>query len=121
MAFAALAGRHARGCRHRPRCRLFHRPAPMTNDQFTKGASMTIATLDQSRSLRLKTLTTETHEALDSSIMAAAAFDSVEGYAGFAEVQYLFHRDIDALYDNPDLKTLIPDLELRSRDRKSTL
>ncbi|MDF0490294.1 biliverdin-producing heme oxygenase [Sphingomonas sp. H39-1-10] len=76
---------------------------------------MTIATLDQSRSLRLKTLTTETHEALDSSIMAAAAFDSVEGYAGFAEVQYLFHRDIDALYDNPDLKTLIPDLELRSR------
>lgn len=76
---------------------------------------MTTATIEPSLSRRLKALTSETHDALDKSIMAAASFDSLEGYSRFAEVQYLFHRDIDALYDEAALQILIPNLESRGR------
>lgn len=77
------------------------------------------ATLDISpdlpRSKRLKALTHQTHDRLDRSIMSAAAFGSLEGYARFVEVQYLFHRDIEALYDDPALRALFPGLDARRR------
>ncbi|MFC4256195.1 biliverdin-producing heme oxygenase [Altererythrobacter xixiisoli] len=72
-------------------------------------------TRSDSRAARLKVLTHDTHDRLDTSIMAAAAFDSVEGYARFAEVQYLFHRDLDALYDDAGLQALLPGLADRRR------
>jgi len=76
---------------------------------------MTIETLDPSRAKRLRALTQETHQRLDSSIMAAASFASVEGYARFVQVQYLFHRDIAALYDDARLQALFPGLAGRRR------
>lgn len=72
-------------------------------------------TITQPLSKRLKGLTHETHDKLDKSIMTAASFDSVEGYARFAGVQYLFHRDIHALYDDPSLQALLPGLADRRR------
>lgn len=68
-----------------------------------------------SRARRLKALTHETHERLDRSIMAAACFASVEGYARFVEVQYLFHRDIHALYDDAVLQAAVSGLAERRR------
>lgn len=66
-------------------------------------------------SKRLKTETHAVHDTLDRSIMAAASFADVAGYARFVELQYLFHRDIDALYDVPALQALFPGLAERRR------
>ena len=69
----------------------------------------------QSRAGRLKILTRETHDRLDKSVMSAGSFDSVEDYAHFVEVQYLFHRDIDALYRDAALQAVLPGLAERGR------
>ena len=76
---------------------------------------MTTDILEPSRAKRLKASTHETHDRLDTSIMAAASFASVEGYGRFVTVQYLFHRDIDALYDDAILQALLPGLTERRR------
>lgn len=76
---------------------------------------MTLVIENPSRAARLKLLTRETHEVLDNSIMAAASFQTVDGYADFAAIQYLFHRDIDALYDNQALLAVLPGLADRRR------
>ncbi len=67
------------------------------------------------RSKRLKALTHEIHDRLDKSIMEASSFDSLEGYARFAGVQWTFHRDIEALYDDAGLTDLLPGLVERRR------
>lgn len=67
------------------------------------------------RSKRLKALTHEIHDRLDKSIMEASSFDSLEGYARFLGVQWTFHRDIDALYDDVELRNLLPGLAQRRR------
>lgn len=71
--------------------------------------------LSMSRSKRLKAATNATHERLDKSIMAGEPFASREQYTLFVKVQHAFHRDIDALYDDPVLDTLLPDLQGRRR------
>lgn len=71
--------------------------------------------LERSRAKRLKALTNTTHDRLDKSIMAGDPFRDIENYAKFLSVQYLFHRDIDALYDSPKLDSLLPDLKGRRR------
>lgn len=71
--------------------------------------------IDHSLARRLKALTHETHDRLDRSIMAAASFDGVESYARFVTVQYLFHRDIAALYDDAALQAMLPGLAGRRR------
>lgn len=71
--------------------------------------------IDQPLSKRLKALTHETHDRLDRSIMAAASFADRAGYGRFAQVQYLFHRDIDALYGDAALQDLLPGLSDRRR------
>ncbi len=79
---------------------------------------MTTETLERpaaQRALALKKLTHETHSKLDKSIMAGRPFESRERYGLFLQVQYLFHRDIDALYSNPELDRMLPDLEGRRR------
>jgi len=71
--------------------------------------------LDTGRAKLLKAETTETHSRLDQSIMAGRPFESRERYALFLKVQHQFHRDIDALYFNPALDRLLPDLAGRRR------
>lgn len=68
-----------------------------------------------SRAKTLKAETREAHERLDGSIMAGRPFESQERYALFLAVQHGFHRDIDALYANPTLDGLLPDLAGRRR------
>jgi heme oxygenase len=78
---------------------------------------MTI-TLDHSAESRAKTLksaTHETHERLDKAIMAGEPFASRARYALFLQVQHAFHREIDALYVDPALDALLPDLAGRRR------
>lgn len=72
-------------------------------------------TVDLPRSKRLKALTLEVHDRLDKSIMEASSFDSLEGYGRFAGVQWTFHRDIDALYEDAALIALLPGLVERRR------
>jgi heme oxygenase len=67
------------------------------------------------RAKRLKEATHETHERLDKSIMGHKPFESRERYARFVKVQREFHREIDALYANPVLDKLLPDLQGRRR------
>lgn len=69
----------------------------------------------ESRAKALKSLTHATHERLDKSIMAGAPFSSRERYALFLKVQHGFHREIDALYSDPALDKLLPDLPGRRR------
>lgn len=66
-------------------------------------------------SKRLKFSTHEVHDALDRSIMAAASFSDIESYARFVEIQFLFHRDIEPLYDIAALQALLPGLAGRQR------
>ncbi len=68
-----------------------------------------------SRALRLKAATHAAHEQLDNSIMSKEPFSDQERYGQFLQVQYLFHRDIAALYDDPTLDELLPDLNGRRR------
>lgn len=67
------------------------------------------------RAKRLKQLTHATHDRLDQSIMAAEPFTSRERYGLFVRLQHGFHRDIDALYDNRVLASILPDLAGRRR------
>ncbi|MGQ3673664.1 biliverdin-producing heme oxygenase [Xanthobacter sp. TB0136] len=79
---------------------------------------MTTETLEQpstQRALALKKLTHDTHSRLDKSIMAGRPFESRARYGLFLQVQYLFHRDIDALYSNRELDGILPDLDGRRR------
>ncbi|MFC5517077.1 biliverdin-producing heme oxygenase, partial [Kaistia terrae] len=75
----------------------------------------TVRPQEASRAKLLKAETTETHSRLDQSIMAGRPFETRERYALFLTVQHQFHRDIDALYSNPALDRLLPDLAGRRR------
>jgi heme oxygenase (biliverdin-IX-beta and delta-forming) len=67
------------------------------------------------RAKRLKEATHTTHDRLDQSIMVQKPFESRERYSLFVKVQHQFHRDIDALYSDPMLDKLLPDLAGRRR------
>lgn len=68
-----------------------------------------------SRSKRLKATTHDAHDRLDKAIMAREPFASRGRYGLFVQVQHAFHCDIDALYDDPELDALLPDLAGRRR------
>jgi heme oxygenase len=71
-------------------------------------------TEDLSRAKKLKAATHEAHEGLDNRIMTSAPFQDKTRYGLFVQVQYHFHRDLDALYGKPELAALLPNLaELR--------
>ena len=76
---------------------------------------MNIAVDTGGRAKGLKAATHATHDRLDKRIMAARPFADRERYALFVRVQHGFHRDIDALYANPVLDKLLPDLAGRRR------
>lgn len=67
------------------------------------------------RAQRLRSETASAHERLDTRIMVAAPFAARDRYVRFLQVQYLFHRDIDALYDAASLRGMLPDLPERRR------
>lgn len=74
-----------------------------------------IDTIEPPLSKRLKASTQDIHDALDHSIMSASSFTDLTGYTRFVEIQYLFHRDIAALYNTPALQHLFPGLAGRCR------
>lgn len=78
---------------------------------------MNIAATSMARARRLRAATTSAHEHLDNRIMAASPFAGRDRYGRFLQVQYLFHRDIDALYDMTALADVVPDLAERRRLR----
>ncbi|WP_188580141.1 biliverdin-producing heme oxygenase [Azorhizobium oxalatiphilum] len=71
--------------------------------------------VSDSRAKRLKAHTHDTHDRLDKSIMGHNPFASRETYGQFLKVQYAFHREIDALYSDPMLDKMLPDLPGRRR------
>ncbi|PCI03011.1 MAG: biliverdin-producing heme oxygenase [Hyphomicrobiales bacterium] len=71
--------------------------------------------VEKSRVKRLRELTHEAHERLDKRITGAEPFADRELYGLFLNVQYQFHRDIEALYANATLQKLLPDLANRCR------
>lgn len=72
-------------------------------------------TLPSSRSKALKALTHDTHDLLDQRIMALQPFANRQNYARYLQAQFLFLRDLEALYDNPQLAALLNDLDERRR------
>jgi len=77
---------------------------------------MDISTIEpQGLSALLRSASQAGHGLLDQRIMAAQPFASRESYAQFLLVQYRFHRDVAALFDNPELNRLLPDLTMRQR------
>lgn len=70
---------------------------------------------EQSRAKRLKAFTSTVHEGIDRSIMSVASFASIDRYKHFLAIQYLFHRDVAALYAGPHLLAAFPDLAARCR------
>lgn len=68
-------------------------------------------TEDLSRAKRLKAATHDAHDKLDKRIMAGAPFQDRARYGLFVQVQYHFHNDIDALYQQPALNALLPGLQ----------
>lgn len=67
------------------------------------------------RAALLKQSTHTEHERLDQRIMKSEPFASRERYGSFVQLQYLFHREIDALYGNAELGAWLPDLPERRR------
>jgi heme oxygenase (biliverdin-IX-beta and delta-forming) len=76
---------------------------------------MNVAVEAPGRWQRLKAATSATHDRLDTRIMSAGAFADRGRYGRFAQMQHAFHREIDALYSNPQLDALLPDLGGRRR------
>ncbi|THF60181.1 biliverdin-producing heme oxygenase [Pseudothauera rhizosphaerae] len=76
---------------------------------------MTTTETTSTRSQRLKAATHATHDVLDKRVMAGDIFASRDHFARFLRVQYRFHRDIEALYADPALAALLPDLAARCR------
>lgn len=70
---------------------------------------------EQSRAKRLKAVTSSVHDGVDRSIMSSASFASIERYKHFLAIQYLFHRDVAALYADGRLQAAFPDLVQRCR------
>lgn len=67
------------------------------------------------RAAQLRAATHDAHDALDERIMAGKPFADVTRYGAFLQVQYQFHCDIDALYDNRELGCVLPNLQGRRR------
>ncbi|KAA5601694.1 biliverdin-producing heme oxygenase [Blastochloris sulfoviridis] len=76
---------------------------------------MTAMPASASRWRRLQSDTDAVHRALDARIMAGDPFRDRDRYGRFVLMQLQFFRDIDALYAEPDLRAVFPDLAERRR------
>lgn len=72
-------------------------------------------TLHALRSQRLNQITHAPHDRLDKTVKAHAPFETLENYSRFLVAQYLFQAELRALYNDPELIRLVPDLPLRCR------
>lgn len=70
---------------------------------------------DSNRSQRLKAATHAAHARLDQRILAAQPFASRANYARFVQAQYCFHCDMESVYRNPVLASVVPELAQRRR------
>ena len=64
---------------------------------------------------QLKAATKPVHERLDTRIMQARPFDSLDRYGQFLLVQHDFHVRVNSLYQRDDLGQILPDLKARDR------
>lgn len=87
-------------------------PAFLTEVKFPMDTSSIEA---QALSALLRSASQAGHGLLDQRLMAAQPFASRDRYAQFLQVQYRFHRDVAALFDNPELNRLLPGLAGRQR------
>ncbi|EJM98287.1 biliverdin-producing heme oxygenase [Herbaspirillum sp. YR522] len=71
-----------------------------------------------SRAASLKAATHAAHQRLDGGIMKFNPFASRQHYGAFVLMQYAFHRDVAALFDDPTLNQLFPGLAARARLRQ---
>ena len=79
---------------------------------------MTTATL---RSQRLNQVTHAPHSELDALVKSHKPFDSRESFARFVVAQYLFQSELQALYNDPQLIAIVPDLASRCRAQQARL
>ncbi|GGI17580.1 biliverdin-producing heme oxygenase [Oxalicibacterium faecigallinarum] len=66
-------------------------------------------------SLQLKQQTAHKHEQMHRLMERAEPFSSRAQYARFVAAQYVFQRDVEALFALREIQTAIPDLETRGR------
>lgn len=67
------------------------------------------------RSQRLNQITQVPHEKLDRAVKANAPFETLGSYTRFVVAQYLFQNELKALYTDPALIEVFPDLAQRCR------
>jgi heme oxygenase len=67
------------------------------------------------RSQRLNQITQAPHEKLDRAVKANAPFETLASYTRFVVAQYLFQNELKALYTDPALIEVFPDLAQRCR------
>lgn len=73
------------------------------------------------RSQRLNELTHAPHTELDALVKSHKPFDSRESFARFVVAQYLFQSELQALYNDPHLIAIVPDLAERCRAEHARL
>ncbi|WP_294737137.1 biliverdin-producing heme oxygenase [uncultured Pseudomonas sp.] len=73
------------------------------------------------RSQRLNQITNEPHTKLDALVKAHAPFETQANFARFVVAQYLFQSELVALYNDPELIKLVPDLAERCRAEAARL
>ena len=73
------------------------------------------------RSQRLNQITNEPHTKLDALVKAHAPFETQANFARFVVAQYLFQSELVALYNDPQLIKLVPDLAERCRAEAAKL
>ncbi|TDF78381.1 biliverdin-producing heme oxygenase [Pseudomonas sp. H9] len=73
------------------------------------------------RSQRLNQLTHAPHTELDALVKSHAPFETRESFARFVVAQYLFQNELKALYTNPELIAIVPDLAERCRAEQAGL
>lgn len=67
------------------------------------------------RSQRLNQITNAPHAELDLAVKAHAPFETLESYRRFVVAQYAFQAELQALYSDPQLIAIMPDLAQRCR------
>lgn len=67
------------------------------------------------RSQRVRELTHDLHKSLEDTVSEWAPTDTLAGFTRFVQMQYLFQSEIQALYHDPELVKLFPDLPERCR------
>src|SRR5471032_2678327 len=73
------------------------------------------------RSQRLNQITNEPHTKLDALVKAHAPFETQANFARFVVAQYLFQSELVALYNDPELIKIVPDLAERCRAEAAKL